>query len=329
MTVMITTAGSDKHTIGWEQHEYAERVRDGAITDPSFLPVLYSAPDDVSWDDERIWSRFNPALGSFRSLDEMRTSYHQSIAIPARQTAFRQLYLCQWTESSESWIDLRLWDDGKRNDLTAESLNGRPCILGLDMSQTQDLTALVAVFPEGETVSVLAQFWCPEDRLQARADRDRVPYPQWAREGYITAIPGATINQQWIKRAILQCREQFDVKAIAADPAFCRPFLQALDEEGYRPIVEINQGFQSLTPACQRLEALVLQAGLFHDGHPILRWCLGNTVIQRDADGRIRPSKRRSTERIDGISALVTALAAIPGSLLAASVYEDRGVRFL
>jgi len=110
LVFVITTAGYDRTSICWELHTYAERVRDGIVDDPSFLPVLYAAPVEADWTDEAVWHECNPALGDFRSLDEMRIAATRAKEIPGQQNAFRRLYLCQWTEQADRWIDMATWD---------------------------------------------------------------------------------------------------------------------------------------------------------------------------------------------------------------------------
>jgi len=191
LVIAISTAGYDRHSILWELYSHAKRVRDNPTLDPSFLPVLYEAAPDADWTDEAVWRACNPALGDFRSLDELRTACARAKEIPAQENTFRRLYLNQWTEQASRWITMPAWD-ACLGPIDRAALAGRRCFVGLDLSTTTDLTAAVAVFPMGEYFAVLPQFFVPAERILQRVTRDRVPYDQWQRDGFLTATPGPT-----------------------------------------------------------------------------------------------------------------------------------------
>jgi phage terminase large subunit-like protein len=110
LMIAISTAGFDRHSILWELYSHAQKVKENPALDPTFLPILFEAPIGADWTDERVWKQANPALGDFRSLEEMRTMAARAQEIPAQEMTFRRLYLNQWTESAERWISLAAWD---------------------------------------------------------------------------------------------------------------------------------------------------------------------------------------------------------------------------
>jgi phage terminase large subunit-like protein len=309
--LLITTAGTDERSICAEVHRYAERVRDGIIEDPSFLPIIYAAPEDADWRDEAVWRACNPALADFRSLDEMRVAARQAQEVPGREAAFKRLYLNMWGTAAEArWLPMDRWDTCAA-PVDREALRGRRCIVGVDLSTTTDLSALVALFADGDGgVDVIAEFWLPADYLEVRSRRDRVPYTLWAEQGHLTTTPGNTIDYGTIERRLHDLVEVdgFDVLEVAVDPWNARGLIAKLQGDGV-PAVEVGQTMANLSGAAKDLERLVLAGQLRHGGHPILRWCASNAVVDIDSNGNIRPSKKRSTERIDGVSAMVTALA--------------------
>ena len=311
LTFVITTAGYDRKSICWELHDYAVKVRDNVLTDRTFLPVLYGAPDDADWLDEAVWRVTNPALGDFRSLEEMRTMARQAKEIPARQNTFRRLYLCQWTESETRWFDADTWAEEGGAPLTLEDLRGRRCFLGLDLSSTTDLTAavLVALDDDGGVV-VVPTFWVPAENIHGRARRDRVPYAEWARTGALETTEGNVVDYDAILAWVLSLPEEHGIEVLNTgfDPWNATSLVTKLQEAGV-PCTPVRQGFQSLSGPSKHLEALVVSRKLRHGRHPVLAWCASNVVTEQDPSGNIKPSKRKSTERIDGIVALVTALA--------------------
>jgi phage terminase large subunit-like protein len=247
--------------------------------------------------------------------------------VPGREPAFRQLYLNQWgTTSALRWLPLAAWDACAAPGSTiAEGAAPSPrrAYLGLDLSSTTDLTALVALLPDDEGgYDVRAEFWCPEDNLAARGQRDHVPYELWAKQGHLTATPGNTVDYSFIEARIHALMAEYAVAEVAVDPWNARQLLAKLHGEGV-PVIAVDQTMASLTSASKELERLILSRTLRHDGHPILRWCISNAVADVDGNGNMKPSKKRSHERIDGVSALVTALARALVQTKTTSAYEE------
>lgn len=309
LTVAISTAGYDRHSILFELYSHAKQVQENPALDPAFLPVIFEAPAGADWTDEKVWKAANPALGDFRSLDEMRTACARARAIPAQENAFRRLYLNQWTEQASRWIALAAWD-ACQVPIDRASLRGRRCFVGLDLSTTTDLTAAVAVFPSSDGYEVLPHFFVPAERIPQRVARDRVPYDQWARAGFLTATPGPTVDYDHVRNLILAWDEEFDLRMVAYDPWNATDLIARLEKGDGLTCVKVRQGFATLSAPSKSLESAILAKRIHHDGHPVLRWNMGNMSIESDAAGNIKPSKELSTERIDGGYALIMALDA-------------------
>ncbi len=327
MIFVMTTAGYDRNTIGWEIHDYACKVKDGIIEDPTFLSVIYAAPDDADWTNEDVWKACNPALGAFRSLDEMRTLCKRAQETPALEMTFRRLYLNQWVNSAERWLPIEKWDasDGA---VDLEALKGRPCYAGLDLSATTDLTALTLVFPGEETYDVLVHYWIPEETATEKERKDRVPYRLWSRQGHITMTPGNVIDYGYIRETLKKYRELYDVKEIAFDRWGATKLSQDLTEDGFL-MVPFGQGFASMSAPTKELMNLVLGKKIRHGGNPVLRWNVDNLVVDQDPAGNLKPDKARATQRIDGAVALIMAIdrANRHGGLTGRSIYETEPVK--
>jgi phage terminase large subunit-like protein len=310
LMVAITTAGYDRHSICWEQHDYATKILDGLITDPSFYPVIYAAAEDADWTDEAVWKAANPALGDFREIDEMRATAHKAKEIPALQNTFRRLYLSQWTEQAERWIDMAAWDACQPAGASdwkelRERMKGKPCFGGMDLSSRSDLTALVLVFPDDDGgLTAVPFFWVPEEGAAKRSRKDRVPYEQWIREELITATPGSTVDQTFIRADINRIATDYRLKELGFDPWNASKIETELEGDGIH-IVEVRQGFPSLSGPTKDLGALVTSRKLRHGGHPVLRWMASNMVVGQDPAGNLKPDRSKVTEKIDGIVALI------------------------
>jgi len=323
VTAVTTTAGYDRNSICWELHDYACKIRDGIIDDPTWLVVIYAAPDDADWTDEDVWRACNPALGVFRSLEEMRTLCKRAQETPALEMTFRRLYLNQWTSSEARWMPMDRWDacDGKVPDLT-----GRAGYAGLDLSATTDLTALSIVFPEDESYHAFVHFWCPETKLAEREKRDRAPYRLWIKQGYLTATPGEVIDYGYIRTQLKEYAGRFEIREIAFDRWGATKLVQDLTDDGFT-MVPFGQGFASMSAPTKELMNLVLGRKLNHGGNPVLRWNVDNLVVSQDPAGNLKPDKAKSTQRIDGAVALIMALdRAIRHGEGDKSVYEERGL---
>jgi phage terminase large subunit-like protein len=309
LMLVISTAGYDRHSILWELYSHARKVQEHPALDPSFLPILYEAPVEADWTDERVWKKANPALGDFRSLEDMRIACARAQEIPAQENNFRRLYLNQWTEQASRWIPMTAWD-ACRAPIERAKLKGRRCYVGMDLSQTKDLTALVAVFPDETGFDVLPHFFVPQDCIRERSTRDRVPYAEWTRTDVLQAIPGLTIRTDAVRQVLQQWATEFAVQMVAYDPWNATELVAQLNEQGALRdrCVPMRQGFASLSAPTKSLETAILTKALRHDGHPVLRWNVSNVAVETDAAGNLKPSKVRSMERIDGVVALIMAV---------------------
>ncbi|KAF1084848.1 Phage Terminase [Sporotomaculum syntrophicum] len=319
----ITTAGYDRNSICWEQHEYAQKIIDGVIEDKTFLPVIYAAGKEDDWRDEKVWYKANPALSTFRGIEEMRAMAKKAEQVPALQNTFRRLYLNQWTQQEDRWLDLAAWD-ATAGTIEPDELLGKCCFGGLDLASTTDIAAFVLVFPmdDGGFV-VLPHFWIPRDNMRERINRDRVPYDVWTRQGLITATEGNVIHYEAIRRHIEQLGQLYNIREIAFDRWGAVQITTELDDAGFT-VVQFGQGFASMSPPTKELLNLVLSKKLVHGGNPVLRWMADNMVVKQDPAGNVKPDKSKSSEKIDGMVALIMALDRATRYQESESVYNKK-----
>ena len=327
LMIAITTAGYDRHSILWELYSHARKVQENPAIDPTFLPIIYEMPKDADWTDEREWQKCNPAMGDFRSLEDMQILCARAKEIPAQENTFRRLYLNQWTEQASRWISMDAWD-ACAGAVDRAALRGRRCFVGMDLSTTKDLTAVAAVFPDDDGgFDVLVQCFIPADNIRARVSTDRVPYDQWVKDGHIIATAGNVVDYEAVRKVINEWGAEFDVREVAFDPWNATDLVTRLQEQDGFACVQMRQGFGSLSAPTKSLEKSVLSKAIRHGGHPVLRWCIGNVATESDPSGNIKLSKKVSTERIDAAAALVNAVARMDANVApAASVYEHGGI---
>lgn len=328
LIVVITTAGYDRNSICWELHDYAVKVKKGLVIDKTFLPVIYAAEEHDDWLNEKIWHQANPALGDFRSLDEIRMLAKRATETPALEMTFRRLYLNQWVNSVERWMPIEKWDACDFN-MDLEELKGRPCYAGLDLSATTDLTALSLVFPREGRYDVLMRFWIPGDTAVEAERRDRVPYRAWAAQGLITLTEGNVIDYRYIREELQRLKLDYDIREIAYDRWGAAKLVQDLIEDGL-VVVPFGQGYASMSPPTKELMNLVLSKKINHGGHPVLRWNADNLVVATDPAGNLKPDKSKATQKIDGCVALIMALdRATRQAPIIKSRYETEGVAMI
>ena len=256
----------------------------------------------------QVWRKANPSFGLSVKEDDLARKAEKAIALPGAQNAFRRMHLNQWTEQAERWIDLAAWD-ACAGPVSLELLRGRPCFGGLDLSTTTDVTALAWVFPpehDDDLWRVLSRYFVPAENLRKRAERDRVPYDLWAAQGFIEATPGNVVDYGAIEQRILADAALFQVKEIAYDPWNATHIALRLQDEG-AAMVEFRQGFRSMSAPTRELEKLIVSKKLAHGGNPVTRWMAANVAVAQDPAGNLKPAKDKSTERIDGIVALIMA----------------------
>lgn len=328
--IVISTQSHDKNSVMSELVQYGQRVLDGTIVDESFLPIIYAAPDDADpWDPE-TWKACNPALGDFRSMEEMEAAANEAKSLPAREPTFRLLYLNQPVDASARFLNAKDWLACKR--VVDQGLFGQVmfskqrCILGLDLSSTTDLTALAAYFPASH--DLLAWFWMPLDNLEEAERRDHVPYRLWHRQGHIEATPGRAIDKSFVVHRIGELTKEYDVQFCAADRWRLDEIKRLMVEADIKmELVEHGQGWRDMGPAIDAVETLVLRKELRHYGHPVLDMCVSNAATVSDPTGARKLVKERSTGRIDGLVAGTMAIgAAVKVAPKPKSIYATRGL---
>jgi phage terminase large subunit-like protein len=319
----LTTAGYDKESICYEVYQYAKKVAAGVVQDPSFLAVIYEADETDDWESVDTWHKANPNLEESVKLDYLLQEYNRAKEIPAYQNTFRRLHLNQWTEQATRWLDVATWD-ACAAEIDLAALEGQPCYGGLDLASTTDLAALALFFPTVEN-TVLLRFWIPEDSAKIRTRRDRIRYDEWVRQGWIEATPGNVIDYDVIRQRINELGKVYRIRELGIDPWNAQAIETQLTGDGFI-LVPIRQGFASMTAPTKHLEKLLLERNIRHDGNPVLRWNASNVSVKSDPAGNLKPDKATSTEKIDGIVALIIALARAIVQKRHSSVYAERGL---
>jgi phage terminase large subunit-like protein len=278
--------------------------------DPRVVCHVYSAPEDCQLDDPAAWAAANPALGVFRSVDDVAKQAKQAIDMPANEPEFRNLILNQRVEAVSPFVPRSVWE---ANGDDPGDPSGLKVWGGLDLSSVNDLTALVAV---DETGGVHSAFWLPNEGLAEKSRKDKVPYDLWAKQGFLNTTPGKAIEYEYVAEYLRGFFDRHDVQAIGFDRALMNhltPWLVKANfsEAELEKFIPFGQGTLSMTPALRELEVRLLNQQLRHGRHPILTMCAANAKVIGDSGAR-KFDKKKARGRIDGMVALAQAVGVMP-----------------
>ena len=325
----ISTAGFNQSSFCYDQRKYAVKVLDGVLENDAFFTAIFTLDEgDDEW-DERNWVKANPNLGVSIDLDELREQARKAKELTSALTSFLTKRLNIWTRAAQQFIHPDKWKAcGGSFDVAA--LAGRVCYAGLDLSNTLDITAWVLVFPptaDDPLWRVLPRFWVPEAAMHERSRRDHVPYDAWERQGWIASIPGEVIDYEYIYKQIDEDAQIYDLREVGFDRWGAGAiYLWFANRD--MTVVQIGQGYQSMSAPMKELEKLIVSRALRHGDNPVLTWMAHNLVATKDPAGNLKPDKKASNEKIDGMVALVMGLAraTLYDPEGDRSVYEDRGI---
>ena len=316
LLVSLTTAGYDRETICYEQRKYAEAVVSGVTDDPTFLPVIYAADPDDNFLEPATWHKANPNLGVSIQAEDLAREAKKAAGNPSYLNTFKRLHLNIWTEQSVLAIPMEEWDkclplDGEtaidRRKNMIEALKGSTCYGGLDMATTRDLAAFSLYFPEDNVL--LPYFFAPEKAATKRSNEpgNQGRFFDWASQGFLTLCSGDEIDQNEVLQTIRQCGEMFNIVDIGFDKWQSMKIAKELEADGME-MVKYTQSSANFNEPFKKLIDYVHLNTLNHGHNPILRWNAANTAAQTDSSGYMKPDKKRSQDKIDGIVASLMAI---------------------
>jgi phage terminase large subunit-like protein len=282
-------------------------VVEGTVEDDTIFAYVATLDDDDDPWDEANWIKANPNLEKSVWTQDLREAAARAQRSPAAQTAFFRFRLNMPSSSSIKGLDMRFWDSPE-NSRPPEPQRGWGCYAGLDLASVRDLTALVLAFRDDEDVyHIVCHFWCPREGIEERSRVDGVPYDVWERQGFLTATEGDITDYASVEAKLNELAVQYSIGEIAYDRWNATQLVTNLMIEGAN-VVPVTQNFAHLSAPWKEIERLVLEGMLRHGGNPVLRWMAENVELEMDPFGNVRPSKRTSSERIDGMVALDMAI---------------------
>lgn len=343
LTLMLSTqAPNDEHFFS-QQVDRARAVNESRVSDNTFAGFAFSVPEvdlageEVSPFARQYWYLGSPGLGTIASEKDMEDWAKRAQEIPSLLNKFENLRLNRRVSETASFVSRSVWIGCGGQVPPIEELYGGVCYLGIDLSQTTDLTALVCLFEsiDGGPMYTYPYFWIPGEGLRGRVERDKVPYDVWEKKGLIDTESSHTVDFKRVAQKVVWFLESFDVQGVGYDRWRMKYLRAELLELGYEFtkedhfLIEIGQGFRDQSRSIEVLEGLLLHESIAHANHPILKWNAGNAVVIRDPTNARKFEKARSYGRIDGLVALALAahvrdtLGIVDGG---ASIYADESV---
>src|SRR5579864_193871 len=326
LTWEITTAGSDRASVCWDEHEYAEKVLEGIFDNDEIFAYIATIDEGDDWTLEATWRKANPNYGISVKPEYVAGKCKRAIEQPSSQNAFLRLHLDVWTSNETAAIKADEWRKcigfsmaGKdARSLRAEmekQLEGRECYIAIDLSSTDDLSCSGKLFPPEDDTDqpyiFIPHFWLPEENLQKKIEEWRAPYDVWAREGFILTTEGNVIDYDAIEAQVLEDCKRYDVREITFDSWNATQFTNNLQKAGIanEMLVKFPQTIAAYAePTKKLLETLIPSRKIAHLGNPTLAWMASNLVVKTDDSGNKLPTKSKGRSKIDGLVSLLMAL---------------------
>lgn len=341
--LMITTAGEDPMCVGFEEYQFAKDLLnpDNDFYSESHFAFISEAAPDREWDDPDGWLEANPSLacGAIGSLGKLQAKCDEAKQSPRKKREFVR-YICnRWVDSvADPWITQEQWD---ACDEPVPEHFGDECFGGLDLSSSIDITAFCLAFPNGEYMDFKWWFWMPAQNVRELERRDKAPYGLWIKDKWICTTPGNKVDYAYIRQTIsgvvLDERGQplppaedclakrYQIVTIGFDPWNASKLDTELREYDGIDTVEMRQGTATLNRPCKEFERLVADRKIRHGNNPVMNWMIGHCVVDTDTAGNIKPNKKKSIQKIDGVSAAMNAIGLAIGHSESVSIYETPG----
>lgn len=300
----ITTAGSDRAGICYEQRTYVVKVLQGVFEDERYFGVIYTLDDDDDWTDPAVWPKSNPNYGVSVLEEDFERSAREAMNKPSAQNNFLTKRLNVWVNADSAWMDMRAWDKCGNPELRIEDFEGEECIAAFDLASKVDIAAKIRLFRREKKYFVFGSYYLPEHAVD---DGRNSQYTGWARMGKLIVTDGNVVDYDRIETDLQDDVGRFQVREAAYDPFQAMQFSQRMQTEGVL-MVEMRPTVLNFSEPMKELEKLVLEGNLEHDGDPVLAWMVSNVVCHRDQKDNIYPRKEREENKIDGVVALIMAL---------------------
>jgi phage terminase large subunit-like protein len=304
----ITTAGFDKTLPCYDLRTMTVDILSGNKKDDSFFGIIFTIDEEDDWTDPKVWVKSNPNLGVTVKASFIEKQVLQAKNNPSDEVGVKTKNLNIWCDSAEVWIPDQ-YIIGATDKIYLEDFRDMECYSGTDLSSNVDLSASAFLFVKDDIYYFFVDYYIPRDTLHSRVHADIELYKEWAAKKYLTVTAGNVTDYDYITHDILRVAELADIRLIFYDKYNATKWAIQCQEEGL-PVAEFSQTIGNFNSATKEFERLMLGGKVVIDTNPINRYCLRNVVLRRDLNGNVKPSKENDKKKIDGVIAMLQALAA-------------------
>jgi phage terminase large subunit-like protein len=301
---VITTAGSDKSGVCYEQRTYVTKVLGGQVTDDSQFGVIYSIDEGDDWTAPATWRKANPNWGVSVMPDVVGQLAAKAMQLPAAQSNFKTKHLDVWVNADSAWLPSGAWEKCADPTLSLDDFEGEECVIALDLATKTDIASKIYLFKRDGVRYLFGRHYLPE---AAVLDARNAAYGGWEIAGRLQVTPGDATDFAAIEAEVLEDASRFRVREVAYDPWQAADLAQRLQANG-ASVIEYRNTVANFSAPMKELAALVLKGEVRHDGCPVLAWMVSNVVCHTDAKENIYPRKERPENKIDGVVAAIMAL---------------------
>lgn len=343
--------------VGSDYSAFFQKVATGKIIDNeafAFIARVDAKDQAAIFETPEVWSKSLPALGITFPRENIEGMVNTAKQMLSTALDTKRLYFGIPVGASEFWIAEDAWI-AVQGEVNVPALKGCKCWLALDLSKKNDLTALTAVWIDGDGhLWAKTWYWTVRDRLKERAIADQAPYVEWVAAGHITAVDGAVIDKTFIAAQVAQIVAEHNVEFLAFDPAGIADFIAACETIGFPvwkfegPDKPEGQGLKLVSHAqgkmvrfeekqltmprsIERLEDRILAKTITIEDSPVTTSCAANAHVVSDGQENRAFDKDRSRGRIDGLVTTAMGAGAADNELgeQGPSVYSERGLLVL
>lgn len=308
LVLMITTAGDNLTSICYEEYEKAKRVLECKDMSIDYLPLIYEAKPDARIDDLQAWKDANPNYGVTLPEANILSSVEEAKGSPQRVGDLKRYRLNIWTQPRDAWLDRKQWDSLPKLDLL--DVDGMNCYAGLDLARVYDFAAFARVFDlGGGAIGLAFRLWIPAEVVDEKQATDQIPLHDWIERGFVSTTPGDSIDYGELRRQIVADHAATPIDELGFDPHNAELLAnQQLGAEDGINVVAVPQVMMQMSPPSTEFERLIASGKIHHDHNPAIAWMVGNVIVYRNSNDQIRPIKKQSKGRIDGVVAALVGL---------------------
>jgi phage terminase large subunit-like protein len=309
LIVIITTSGRDKDLPCYEYRALCIDILKGIKNQADTFAIIYTLDETDDWKDPAVWQKANPNWNVSVRADRFEDEFKGALNSRTKEVSFKTKNLNLWVDAPTVWIPDEKWMECMHG-IKYEDLTGEECYAGIDLASHIDIIALALFFPNIKGHPALRLFfWIPEDKVKEK--EDRVDYAVWAKQGWITIMPGSIIDVDQVSSDVLRHLTEYKVKGLAYDPYMAHHGVIQNIQKGGFPVDQLDlyaQSLKNMSAPTKEFEKIISSGDLEHFNNPVMRWMMRNVVILIDTNENIKPDKKRSREKIDGPIASITAI---------------------